>query len=92
MIQRNGLVIIRILENVQRVTIEPIIRHFVKKGSNVHTDEYNICNCAIGHQYLTITTLLIIVKANTLVMEMVNMKIMLIQWRASVLVFVNTLG
>ncbi len=44
MIQRNGSVIIRMLDNVQRVTIEPIIRKFVKAGSIVYTDEYNIYN------------------------------------------------
>ena len=44
MIQRNGSVIIRMLENVQRTTIEPIIRRFVKAGSTVYTDEYSIYN------------------------------------------------
>jgi transposase len=44
MIQRNGAVIIRMLDNVQRVTIEPIIRQYVKEGSTVYTDEYNIYN------------------------------------------------
>lgn len=44
MIQRNGSVIIRMLENVQRATIEPIIRKFVKANSTVYTDEYNIYN------------------------------------------------
>ena len=32
------------LENVQRTTIEPISRKYVKKGSKVFTDEYNIYN------------------------------------------------
>jgi transposase-like protein len=44
MIQRNGAVIIRMLDNVQRTTIEPIIRRLVKSGSTVYTDEYNIYN------------------------------------------------
>lgn len=44
MIQRNGMVIIRMIDNVQRTTIEPIIREFVKAGSTVYTDEYNIYN------------------------------------------------
>ena len=44
MIQRNGCVIIRMLDNVQRKTIEPIIRKYVKAGSKVFTDEYNIYN------------------------------------------------
>ena len=42
MIQRNGIVMIRMLDNVQRKTIEPIIRRHVKPGSQVYTDEYNI--------------------------------------------------
>ena len=44
MIQRNGCVIIRMLDNVQRKAIEPIIRKYVKAGSKVFTDEYNIYN------------------------------------------------
>ena len=44
MIQRNGCVIIRMLDNVQRKTIEPLIRKYVKAGSKVFTDEYNIYN------------------------------------------------
>lgn len=44
MIQRNGSVIIRMLDNVQRTTIDPIIRKFVKAGSTFYTDKYNIYN------------------------------------------------
>ena len=32
------------LDNVQRKTIEPLIRKYVKAGSKVFTDEYNIYN------------------------------------------------
>lgn len=49
MIQRGGMVIIRILDNVQRKTIEPIIRRHVSAGSKVYTDEYNIYNWLSGH-------------------------------------------
>jgi transposase len=42
MIQRGGSVIILALENVQRKTIEPIIRQKVRQGAKVFTDEYNI--------------------------------------------------
>lgn len=48
MIQRNGLVIIRALENVQRKTIQPLIQRFVQSGSKVFTDEYNIYNWLSG--------------------------------------------
>jgi transposase-like protein len=42
MIQRGGEVVIRMLANVKQVTIQPIIDKFVKKGSVVNTDEYDI--------------------------------------------------
>jgi transposase-like protein len=44
MIQHGGSVAIPMLDNVQRTTIEPIIRQFVKAGSTVYTDKYNIYN------------------------------------------------
>ncbi len=42
LIARNGLVRIWWLDNVQRQTIEPIIRQNVREGSTLYTDEYNI--------------------------------------------------
>jgi transposase len=42
MIQRGGAVVIRMLENVQQVTIAPLIRATVALGTVVYTDEYNI--------------------------------------------------
>jgi transposase-like protein len=44
MIQRGGLVRIHMLDNVQRKTIEPIIRAEAQIGTKVLTDEYNIYN------------------------------------------------
>lgn len=44
MIQRNGCVIICMLDNVKRTTVEPIIRKFVKPASTGYTDGYNIYN------------------------------------------------
>ena len=44
MLQRTGEVLIRMLANVQRATIEPLIRGAIAVGSVVHTDEYNIYN------------------------------------------------
>lgn len=44
MIQRGGDVVIRMLENVQQVTIKPIIRATVAAGTMVYTDEYSIYN------------------------------------------------
>jgi transposase len=42
MIQRTGEVVIRMLENVQQVTIGPLIRAMITPGSGVYTDEYDI--------------------------------------------------
>lgn len=44
MIQRGGDVVIRMLENVQQRTIEPIIKNFVATASITYTDEYDIYN------------------------------------------------
>lgn len=41
-IQRSGQVVIRMLENVKQVTIEPLIRATVAPGTRVFTDEYDI--------------------------------------------------
>ena len=42
MIQRGGHVVIRLLENVQQKTIEPIIKATIAPGTLVNTDEYVI--------------------------------------------------
>lgn len=42
MIQRGGEVVIRMLANVQQVTIEPLIKTTITPGSQVYTDEYAI--------------------------------------------------
>lgn len=42
LIQRSGQVLLRMLENVQQVTIEPIIRQFIQRGTKLPTDEYDI--------------------------------------------------
>lgn len=42
LIQRGGELVIRMLENVQQVTIEPVIRTCVAKGTRFYTDEYDI--------------------------------------------------
>jgi hypothetical protein len=42
MLQRTGEVVIRMLENVQQVTIGPLIKRTIAKGSTVSTDEYDI--------------------------------------------------
>jgi transposase-like protein len=42
MIQRGGEVMIRMLENVQIVTIAPLIFETIERESLIYTDEYNI--------------------------------------------------
>ena len=42
MIQRGGQVVLRVLDNVRQVTIQPIIDKFVTPGTLVNTDEYDI--------------------------------------------------
>src|SRR5829696_6972750 len=42
LIERGGQVVLRMLANVQQITIEPIIEATVAKGALVHTDEYGI--------------------------------------------------
>lgn len=56
MIQRSGEVVMRMLSNVQKKTIKPIIKKFVSKGSTVYTDEYNIYNSLEkwGYTHLTV--------------------------------------
>ncbi len=42
MLQRDGQVVIKMLENVQQHTIKPIIKHTIQEDSLIYTDEYNI--------------------------------------------------
>jgi transposase len=44
MIQRGGDVVIRRLENVQQVTIKPLIQATIAPGPGVYTDAYGIDN------------------------------------------------
>jgi transposase-like protein len=42
LLQRGGAVVIRMLENVQQVTIGPLIEQMIGQGSVIYTDEYDI--------------------------------------------------
>lgn len=42
MIQRSGEVVIRMLANVQQVTIKPLIEATIAPGTLIYTDEYDI--------------------------------------------------
>ena len=42
MIQRGGDVVLRMLANVQQVTIKPLIEATIAPGSRIYTDEYDI--------------------------------------------------
>ena len=43
MLQRGGEVIIRMLKNVQQVTIKPLIERMISKCTLIYTDKYAIC-------------------------------------------------
>jgi hypothetical protein len=42
MIQRGGQVVLRMLDNVKQVTIQPLVEKFIKPGTLINTDEYDI--------------------------------------------------
>lgn len=42
MLQRGGALVIRMLENVQQATIQPLMERFIAPGTRVYTDEYTI--------------------------------------------------
>ena len=42
MIQRDGAVVIRMLENVQQTTTAPLIKATIALGTQVYTDKYAI--------------------------------------------------
>lgn len=42
MFQRGGQVVIRMLDNVQQATIEPVLRTIIQPGTHIYTDEYDI--------------------------------------------------
>jgi len=42
MLQRTGDVVIQMLENVQQITIAPLIRRIIASGAVIYTDEYDI--------------------------------------------------
>jgi hypothetical protein len=54
MIQRSGELAIRMLANVQQVTIEPIMRATIAVGTVVYTDEYEICVTQWGFEHHTV--------------------------------------
>lgn len=56
MIQRSGQVVIRMLENVQQQTIEPLVKATIAAGSLVYTDEYGIYNALPewGYEHKTV--------------------------------------
>jgi len=51
MIQRGGEVVLRMLDNVQQVTIQPIITTTIATGSCVYTDEYQIYSRLVAWGY-----------------------------------------
>lgn len=56
MIERQGAVVIRMLENVQQTTIQPIIQATVAVVRLIYTDEYGIYNplASWGYEHKTV--------------------------------------
>lgn len=56
MIQRGGEVVMEVVDNVKQVTIEPLIKKYVKEGTTTYTDEYNIYSRLTqwGYQHRTV--------------------------------------
>jgi transposase len=56
MMQRCGQVVIHMLENVQQVTIEPLIKQTVGPGTLIYTDDYNIYGrlCEWGYEHKSV--------------------------------------
>jgi transposase len=84
MIERGGEVVIRMLENVQQVTIKPLIQAMIVSGALVYTDEYDI-SIAVWRHEATITRAFAIVQGSTLAMTMATafVKSMSTPWKGS---------
>ena len=56
LLQRDGEVVIRMLPNVQRMTIKPVLTQVIQPGSLLYTDEYDIYTCLEewGYQHKTV--------------------------------------
>jgi len=56
LLQRDGSLLMRMLPNVRRTSIDPIIRQFVEIGTTVYTDEYDIYSHlpSLGYRHLTV--------------------------------------
>jgi hypothetical protein len=50
--QRGGCVVMRMLANVHRKTIKPVIKHYIAKSSPIHTDEYDISALLLSWGYV----------------------------------------
>lgn len=42
LVQRDGSLVLRALDNVRQVTIRPVIEQSIRSGTLIYTDEYNI--------------------------------------------------
>jgi hypothetical protein len=42
LLQRDGAVVIRLLPNVQQITIKPVMTSTIAPGSLIYTDDYDI--------------------------------------------------
>jgi transposase len=83
MIERGGAVVIRMLENVQQVTIKPLIQATIAPGTLVYTDEYD--TRAVWKNGATITKVYATVRGNMPAMTTVTtfVKSMSTPWKGS---------
>jgi transposase-like protein len=56
MLERGGQVLLKMLNNVQQKTIQPVIERHICKASLIYTDEYNIYDRLIawGYEHKTV--------------------------------------
>lgn len=56
MIERSGQVFLKLLDNVQQKTIQPVIEQYINKNTLIYTDEYNVYDrlTAWGYDHKTV--------------------------------------
>lgn len=80
MIERGAAVVIRMLVNVQQVTIKPLIQATIAPGTLVYTNEYDIYSCLEEWGY-DHERVIVRVNMPAMTMAMVFVKSMLTPWK-----------
>ena len=82
MIERDGDVVVRMLANVQQVTIKPLIEATIAPGSRVYTDEYDIYSRLEPWGYEPSTSVTARVNTPGMTMATAFMRSMSTAWKA----------